>query len=251
MQNNHFKIIVPFYNVEKWIKKTFNSIKLQDYKDFQCVLVDDISTDSTADIIEETIQPDKRFKLVRNEEKKYPMRNIRDALTDICFNKEDIVVIVHGDDWLARPNVLTTLNEVYKKEDCWLTYGSYVEYPSGILGKFSKQLPEEVIKNNSFRDYQWTTSHLHTFKHGLWANLEEESFVEEPGLKHHFECCWDLAWMYPLLELAGKKSHYVSDTLYMYNRENPLNVDKINHQKQLSSERKIRSMPRYTPLQEI
>lgn len=251
MHNNHFKIIVPFYNVERWIKRTIKSVKLQNYENFQCILIDDISTDNSRKEALKYINDDERFTLVENKEKKYTLLNIRDTLTNINPDEDDVVVIVHGDDWLAGPNVLTTLNQTYETEGCWLTYGSYVEFPSMQVGKFSRELPQEVIKNNSYREYEWTTSHLHTFKYGLWKNLKEESFIEETGMQHHFNCCWDLAWMFPLLELAGQKSHYVSDILYMYNRENPLNVDKLNHRKQLLTEQKIRSMNRYNPLQKI
>ena len=49
--DNHFKIIVPLYNVEKWIKRCLRSIKLQTYKNFECIIIDDISTDNSVSII--------------------------------------------------------------------------------------------------------------------------------------------------------------------------------------------------------
>ena len=69
--SNHFKIIIPLYNVEEWIKLTVNSVKIQSHKDFQCVLVNDISTDKSAKVIEELIRGDERFILINNEEKAF------------------------------------------------------------------------------------------------------------------------------------------------------------------------------------
>jgi len=246
---NHYKIIVPFYNVEKWIRKTILSIKHQDQTDFQCVLIDDLSTDNTVEVIKKEIEGDSRFLLLQNEEKKYPFENTRYALNTVRPHKEDIIVLVDGDDWFAHGRVLSTLNKEYERTGCWMTYGSYVEYPSMIRGKFSQPVPQPVIEQNKFRQVPWTTSHLHTFKYGLWANLKKECFIEEEGKKHHFMSAWDLARTYPLLEMAGSKSHYIQEVLYIYNRQNPLNVDKIDHKVQLETENTIRQMEPQIPLE--
>jgi hypothetical protein len=51
--------------------------------------------------------------------------------------------------------------------------------------------------------------------------------------------------MFPMLEMAGSNSHYIEDILYIYNRINPLNEDKVNHRKILESESRIRKMNKY------
>lgn len=45
-------IIVPCYNTEKYIKKSFDSMMGQSYKDFEIIFIDDGSTDSTAQIVD-------------------------------------------------------------------------------------------------------------------------------------------------------------------------------------------------------
>jgi len=251
--DNHFKIIIPFYNVEDWIKKTIRSVKLQDYENFECILIDDISTDKTVQILEREINGDSRFKLIRNQVKKYPLKNINEALSLSAPANENIVVILHGDDWLAKKDVLSTLNSTYNSEECWLTYGSYVEYPSMQRGKFAKKVPDLVIKENIIRQVEWMTSHLQTFKYALWKNIDQDkSFKkDDDGQTCDFMNAWDLAWTYPLFELAGSKSHFISDVLYVYNRDNPLNADKVDHEIQLINERKIRNMERYRPLEKL
>ena len=252
--DNHFKIIVPFYNVEQWIKMTTKSIQLQEYKNFECILVDDVSTDKSVSIIEKEIKGDDRFTIVRNKEKKYVLKNISDAISLSNPSKDDIIVILDGDDWFAGANVLTVLNKVYDKNDCWLTYGSYVEYPSSTRGKFSRKVPQQIVDNNLFRDSPWMTSHLRTWKYGLWKKVDQQISFTEPDVldaDNHFANCWDLAYMFPLLELAGPKIHFISDIMYVYNRQNPLNVDKLDHNLQLTMEQKISSMEKYNPLRKL
>jgi glycosyltransferase involved in cell wall biosynthesis len=252
--DNHFKIIVPFYNVEKWIKMTLRSVQLQDYKNFECFLVDDMSTDESRNIAAKVIGDDKRFRIIDNKVKKYVLKNLCDTIDLANPASEDIIVILDGDDWLVRKEVLSILNETYNREKCWLTYGSYMDYPSKTRGKFAKKVPQEIVDGNLFRSSPWMTSHLRSWKYGLWKHIDQErSFVESHPIddSSYFAFCWDLAYMFPLLELAGPKAHYISDILYFYNRQNPLCCDKIKHQTQLVMEQKIRNMERYSPLEEI
>ena len=46
----YFSIIVPIYNVEKYLKKCIESILIQDFSDYEIILVDDGSTDESGKI---------------------------------------------------------------------------------------------------------------------------------------------------------------------------------------------------------
>ena len=241
--SNHFKIIVPFYNAEEWIKVCIRSVKLQNYKNFQCILVDDISTDNSAEIAEQEIANDDRFVLVRNTEKAYALKNIYDAIALSEPHEEDIIVTLDGDDWLANKDVLSKLNSVYAQNSCWLTYGSYAEYPEGVRGKFAKKIPQHIIRSSAFRQHEWCSSHLRTFKHHLWGKIKREDLLDAEG--NFYRMAWDLAFMFPMLEMCGNKSHFIKDIMYVYNMANPLNDHKIDNSYQRKLEVEIRNKQRY------
>lgn len=54
-------VIVPCYNMEKFVKRVISSLKKQTYKDIEVILVDDGSRDKTKNIIKKEIKNDKRF----------------------------------------------------------------------------------------------------------------------------------------------------------------------------------------------
>lgn len=241
--NNTFKIVIPLYNVEKWIKICLRSIKAQTYKNFQCVIIDDLSTDNSVKIIKEEILNDNRFTLIENKDKGYALKNIYEGIKYLNPDEEDIIITVDGDDWLANKNVFKTLNRYYNNHECWLTYGSYVEYPTKKIGKFAKQLPEEIIANNMFREYEWCTSHLRTFKFHLWNKINTEDLLD---LENKFyKMTWDLAFMFPMLEMSREKSLYIKEILYVYNVGNPLNDHKIDNSYQRKLELEIRNKQKY------
>lgn len=60
-------VIIPAYNVERYIRETIQSVQNQSFSDFSCIIIDDGSTDTTAQVIYETIHNDERFLLVQQK----------------------------------------------------------------------------------------------------------------------------------------------------------------------------------------
>jgi glycosyltransferase involved in cell wall biosynthesis len=245
--SNHYKIIVPMYNVEKWISNNINSIMEQNYKNFQCILIDDISTDNTVDVVKKLIEGDERFKLFVNQEKKYALKNIYEGIQKSNPKDHDIIVTVDGDDWLYHNRVLDILNYVYDKTGCFLTYGEYVKLndlkEGRVVPNGSYNFPPAVVENNLFRQYRWISSHLRTFKYGLWKKIEKEDLLDNNG--EFYRMAWDVAFMMPMLEMAAERHVFVPDILYVYNNDNPINDFKVNSGLQLELDRQIRTKPRY------
>lgn len=249
--SNHFKIIVPFYNVEKWIKFCIRSLKAQDYKNFQCVLVDDCSTDGTSSIVRSEILNDERFTFIENKSNVGALENIYKSINLANPDDEDIIVTLDGDDWLANANVLSLINKYYTTSDCWLTYGSHVLYPSGQRSKFcTGPVPSSVIRDRTFRSMPWMTSALRTFKYKLWKNIDEQDLKNKNG--NFYEAAWDLAFMFPMLEMAGNRIQFVKELVYVYNlHDNNDHVVPEKRQKQLMYESEIRRKQRYGRLSQI
>ena len=222
----HLVVVIPSYNNAEWYKLNLDSVFAQDYKNFSVVYVDDASSDRTGSLVQKYITEKKqehKTTLILNKERQGACANWYKAINML---PPDVVVIsIDGDDWLAKPTVLSLINKIYNKYECLLTYGSYQVYPK-MQYKFSndKQLPNYVIKNSKYRSYRWTTSHLRTFKAGLFQRIEKKD-LEYKG-KFFFANC-DLGIMFPMLEMAGDRSVYVPDVLYIYNRATSLNDSKV------------------------
>ena len=240
-EDTKFNIIVPFYNAEEWLKKCIISIKRQKYNNFRCFLIDDLSTDLSSQVVLNNIKNDDRFKLVKNTEKKYALGNIVETLLAVAED-EEVNVLLDGDDWLASKNVLSHLNQEYSQSECLLTYGSYVYHPDGFRGIEPSMYPESVIEDNLFRKDSWRASHLRTFKTKLWKEINLDDLKNSQG---YYKTAYDQALMLPLLELSGGKFKFVSHIMHTYNRENPLNVDKIKQKTQFERAQQIRKKKPY------
>ena len=58
---------VPVYNGEQYLEECLNSILIQTYQNWECVIIDNFSTDNTNAIASEFVKKDNRFKLFKND----------------------------------------------------------------------------------------------------------------------------------------------------------------------------------------
>ena len=65
--NNLVSIVTPLYNTEKYIGETIESVINQSYKNWEMIIIDDVSTDNSCKIVEEYIVKDQRIKLLKNK----------------------------------------------------------------------------------------------------------------------------------------------------------------------------------------
>ena len=62
-----FSIIVPIYNVEKYLRECLESIKVQTFHDYEVIMINDGSTDNCSKICDEYTRLDKRFKVIHRK----------------------------------------------------------------------------------------------------------------------------------------------------------------------------------------
>ncbi|MCL2420621.1 MAG: glycosyltransferase family 2 protein [Defluviitaleaceae bacterium] len=92
-------VITPFYNRERYIRKCMDSILSQTYPHWELILVDDGSTDATAEICKAYTQQDARIKMVTNESNSgvaYSRNKGLDAATG------EYIVFVDSDDFITN-----------------------------------------------------------------------------------------------------------------------------------------------------
>jgi glycosyltransferase involved in cell wall biosynthesis len=196
----------------------------QKYKNFHVIYIDDASTDGTASLVEEFIKKNnfsEKCTVIKNSFNQGILAN-RCMAVSLC-NDTDICLALDGDDWLPHDGVLSLYNTVYSNKNVWLTYGSYVSYPSNKLGDCCGEYPSSVIAANAFRKKPWKASHMRTCYAWLFKHINIES-LKEKGV--FIQRATDRAMTFPMLEMAGYYSKFIPDITYIYNEQNPLSFFK-------------------------
>lgn len=87
-------IVIPLYNKEKSVRTTLESVRAQSYKDWECVVVDDGSTDKSLEVVEQFKIEDLRFKILSKTNG--GVCSARNA--GIMAAKGEYVALLDGDD---------------------------------------------------------------------------------------------------------------------------------------------------------
>jgi cellulose synthase/poly-beta-1,6-N-acetylglucosamine synthase-like glycosyltransferase len=239
-----FRIVTPFYNCSNYLPACIKSVKNQINQNFKMYLIDDYSEDNWQEKVYQFNDVCGKMNFIKNSERRFALKNISDAIDSIeDINNEDIIILLDGDDWLSCDAVLSHLEKTYNNKKCLVTYGNYRFYPHGGKGVEPSKYPQEVIDNNLYRKDIWRASHLRTFKYKVWKEINKKDLKYDNGEFLRF--AYDQAIMLPLMEMVGGKAEFIPETLMVYNRNNPINVDKTQQTDQQISAAITRSRQSY------
>lgn len=132
-----FSLIIPAYNVEKYIKKCLDSVLNQTYNNYEIIIINDGSTDNTSKILE-SYKSNKKIKIINQENK--GLSNARN--TGVSNAKGDYILFIDSDDFIEK-ELLEILNKTIKDEDL-------VRFQIRILdetNKIIKEYKEETFNN--------------------------------------------------------------------------------------------------------
>ena len=112
-------VIVPVYNVEKYLKKCIESIIEQDYSNLEIIIVDDGTPDNSGKIADEFAAIDNRIKVIHKENGGVASaRNV-----GIASAKGEFILFVDSDDWISKDHVshLMYLQSLENADMCMTT----------------------------------------------------------------------------------------------------------------------------------
>ena len=183
---NRLSVIVPVYNVEKYIHKCIDSIIGQTFTDLEIILIDDGSPDRCGEICDEYAERDARVKVIHKEN-----QGLSAARNDgIEHATGEWIAFVDSDDWCAPDYYQRLFQEMKDGVDVFCGDGAVFEYEKGarIRGSFSAPFfytkPEE-IKTLQTKVLFYGGDHLTM---GVpWDKLYRTAFLKENGLRYDTE----------------------------------------------------------------
>ncbi len=202
-QKIKFSIIVPIYNVEKYLKQCLDSILSQTYPDFELILVNDGSTDSCGKICEEYCAKDNRIVLINQEN----CGLLAARRVGIKVATGDYIIHVDSDDYVKNILLERLYDEISKTECDLLLYSfSQVDIEGNFLKSYSYgELPTTdgyTIKEKLIRAMLIGPQY-----NPLWAKCAKKTIVDSDAdysIYGRLMMGEDLFQSIPLIEKAGK-----------------------------------------------
>lgn len=126
-----FSVIVPAYNATRTLSDTLDAMLAQEYEAWECVVVDDGSTDDTAQIVEQYRARDARFRLVQQENQGTACANN----AGVHAASSDLLVVCAADDYLLPSHLRVMEDLIARNPECGVfsSNGQYLEHETGEL----------------------------------------------------------------------------------------------------------------------
>ena len=148
--NIKLSVIVPVYNVDKYLERCLNSLVNQTLKEIEIIIVNDGSTDNSQKICEEYARKYSQVKLInKNNEGVSKARNI--ALKEV---KGEYLTFIDSDDWIEKDAYEIMYNEAKKKnaDIVQCTFREVMEDGTiYVLNKFNQN--KEYIGEDILREF--------------------------------------------------------------------------------------------------
>lgn len=106
-------VVIPVYNVEKYLKKCVDSVEKQTYKNFEVILVDDGSTDSSGELCDALAKENDNIRVIHQENK--GLGGARNTGIKSC--NTEYIMFLDSDDYI-HPELLEKCVDVLKKNNC-------------------------------------------------------------------------------------------------------------------------------------
>ena len=218
-------VIVPVYNVEKYLRHCVDSILTQTYHDFELLLIDDGSPDGSPQICDEYAGRDPRVRVIHK-----PNGGLISARNEgIRAAKGDYICIVDGDDW-ALENMLQFIHDTVEQSPVPLdmvlfaahnVYEDHLEetlneVPEGYYDR--ERLEKEIfpyLLTDTRNGLQVGVIQAHTWDKAFKRELLTEYYTREERIR----VFTDVPMTYECL-LHCQNAYICNEPLYMYNKTN-------------------------------
>lgn len=216
-------VIIPAYNIEKYIVRCLESVCRQTYPNLEIIVVDDGSSDNTGRIADDFAKKDKRFTVIhKGNAGVSAARN-----TGLDCAQGDYIGFVDGDD-LIEPDMYELLMQNALKYQADISHCGYqMVFPNRV--DYYHNTGEILVQDNSQGVYDLVKADK--VEPGLWNKLYRKDLIGKSRLDENIRINEDLLFNYLLFKKANKSVFEdVPKYLYMI-RVNSATTSKLNQHK--------------------
>jgi len=201
-------ILMPMYNSEKYITESINSILNQDYKNFELIIVDDGSIDSSIESVKK--YNDSRIKLYENIENK-GLPYTRNKLLSLATG--EYIALLDADDIALENRIRTQVEFLEKNKNIDIVGSSAI-----IFGKYKIQKASKVI--TGIDDIKCNLMFGNCMLNSTIMMRKE--FIEKNNLSYRKECivCQDYSFFVDAALVGNIENMNVSTIKYRTGHEN-------------------------------
>lgn len=205
-----FSIIVPVYNVERYLNECINSLKAQTYKDFEVILVDDGSTDNSGLVCDKVASENAKFKVIHKKNGGLISAR-RSGLKKVCG---EYILFCDSDD-LLRENALEVLYGIINS-----SHADVVSFNATVFNEYGEKIFSEPVFDDGIIDKSMYIDKIfdsYALNSMCMKAIKKTIIDIDRDYQEFYTCNFgeDLLQSMPVV-LKAKTIYYTSRSLYLY-----------------------------------
>ena len=218
-------IIVPVFNVEKYLCKCIESILRQSFKNWELILIDDGSTDESGRICDEYSKKDNRVKVIHQDNKGVSAsRNI-----GLINSKGEYICFIDSDDYVEDDYLMKMIKIILSEDVDFVCCGvKNVKNSDIIIQSIADNsiINKAIIENHFFKN-----NIIKDLMYAPWNKLYKKKLLEEINFNENFSIGEDILFVYEYLQKC-RNGYFLKDALYnyVYRADSAMNKDKLKRQ---------------------
>lgn len=210
MNNPLISVIIPVYNVEKYLHRCLGSVIAQTYQNLEIICVDDGSTDCSGEICEQYALKDHRVKVFHQENQ--GVSAARNKGLDIATG--EYIAFIDSDDYIQNDMFEQLYRELLKSGASYVICGYNVVDPNGvILDIHSVDKKTECSGERGLRQHYYHSNGKENFV-TVWGKLFSKKIFE--NLRFKEKICYEDIHLMPYLMLQAKSVLLIPYVGYNY-----------------------------------
>ena len=203
-------IIVPIYNVEKYLREALDSVVNQTYKNIEVLLIDDGSTDNSSKIAEEYTKKDNRFILIHQENK--GLSGARNTGLENATGK--YIMFLDSDDFF-EPTSCEDLYNCIEKTGADYAIGNYTN-----TNEDGKKWSKPVFDKEKYSAFKLSIKdYTHSFyimNSGVWNKIFRKTFLDKLKIRFVEKLPAEDAIFTTYCFIHSEKVFYTPENVYNY-----------------------------------
>ena len=176
-------VIIPVYNVEDYLHVCLNSVLNQSYEDLEIICVDDVSTDSSLEILEYFAKKDSRIKILKNDHNGGCGFSRNQGLE---VAKGKYVSFLDADDWFSPDTLEIAIKKAEEDNLDLVLFKTIVFYEEPRRFGHERYYDMEFMNkfdNKVFNHWDLDKTKLFDLSNAAWNKLYRKSFLDENNLR--------------------------------------------------------------------
>lgn len=196
-------VIVPVYNVSKYLDQCVGSIVAQSYKDLEIILVDDGATDDSGAICDKWAERDSRISVIH--QKNQGLSGARN--TGLRVARGNWVVFCDSDDWMEGSVLEKALeNSLENKSDLvvWGYFADFLDENDKLLSSREHNIPSFL--SNEFKPEHLLDEYIRRLWGYAWNKLYRRVFIQDANFSEGIHLVEDALFNCGVLQKKPKVS---------------------------------------------